>query len=91
MPSVSPDEVARLAALARIELTPAETERLSVDLGNILNHVAQLESAESVEPTHAAPERNIFRDDESTTRVGLFARDAFPDVDGKFMKVPRVF
>lgn len=91
MPSVSPDEVARLASLARIELTPTETERLAADLGNILEHVTKLEAAESAPVTHAAPERGVFRDDASQVRIGEDAHNAFPDVDGKFMKVPRVF
>lgn len=91
MPSVSPDEVARLAALARIELTPAETKRLSADLGDILNYVSKLEAAETAPAMYAAPERNVFRDDASETRIGESARDAFPDLDGRFLKVPRVF
>ena len=92
MPNVSPDEVRRLAGLARIEITDEEAERFSADLGNILEHISVLEAAEAAPVTHAAPERNVFRDDASDVQIGAdTARDAFPEKDGNFLKVPRVF
>jgi aspartyl-tRNA(Asn)/glutamyl-tRNA(Gln) amidotransferase subunit C len=92
MPQVSPEEVTRLAGLARIQVTPEEAERLSHDLGNILEHVTSLEAAEAAPVSHAAPEHNVFRDDAAEVRIGAdTARQAFPDAEGPFMKVPRVF
>ncbi len=92
MPNVSPDEVTRLAALARIELAAGEPERLAHDLGNILEHVASLEAADAAEVTHAAAERNVFRADASEVRIGENeAKEAFPEKEDSFMKVPRVF
>lgn len=91
MPSVSPDEVTRLASLARIELTPEEAARLSTDLESILGHVSTLETADPAPVTHAAPERGVFRDDAAENRIGERAHEAFPDADGRFLKVPRVF
>lgn len=91
MPDVSPDEVARLAGLARIRLAPEEAERLAADLGNILEHVSRLEAAEQAPPTHAAPERDVFRDDGAEVRIGEDARQAFPESEDGFLEVPRVF
>ena len=92
MPNVSPDEVSRLAGLARIELAEGESERLAADVSGILEHVASLEAAETAPVTHAAADRNVFRADEAETRIGAeTAREAFPEQDGAFLKVPRVF
>lgn len=91
MPHVSPEEAARLAALSRIELSPDEAERLAVDLESILAHVASLEAAEAGVGGHAAAERSVFRDDARAVRVGTGAKDAFPESEGPFLAVPRVF
>lgn len=91
MPNVTPDEVIRLAGLARIELA-GEAERLAIDLDNILNHVTALEAAEPAAALHAAADHNVFRDDASEVRIGeKTAKESFPDTNGAFLKVPRVF
>lgn len=61
------DEVARLAALARIELSHAELERLAPQLDVILESVAQVAGVATLDvpPTsHALPLTNVFRPDE---------------------------
>lgn len=91
MPNVSPDEVIRLAALARIEITPEEAAHLATDLGNILEHVTRLEGASPAPMSYIAPERNVFREDAADPHIGMNAKDQFPDSDGAFLRVPRVF
>ncbi len=91
MPDVSPEEVSRLAGLARIRLEAVETERLAADLGNILGHVSRLEAAKQAPATHAAPERGVFREDGESARIGEDAKRAFPESEDGFLKVPRVF
>lgn len=60
-------EVRRVAKLARLELDEETTERIALDLGQILEYFDQLADLklDGVEPTaHVMPIRNIFRPDE---------------------------
>ena len=66
MSSLSRDEVAKLAALARIEMSEPELENLSSQFGTILGAVARVQelNLEGVKATsHPQPIENIFRDD----------------------------
>ncbi len=87
-------EVARLAALARIDLSTEELERFAPQLDVILDSVASVsEVADSDVPpmSHALPLTNVFRDD--AVQAGLTAAQALsgaPAVeDGRF-RVPRI-
>lgn len=87
-------EVARLAALARIDLSTEELERLAPQLDVILESVASVsEVAEADVPpmSHALPLTNVFRED--VVAPGLTAAQALsgaPAVeDGRF-RVPRI-
>jgi aspartyl-tRNA(Asn)/glutamyl-tRNA(Gln) amidotransferase subunit C len=84
-----------LAKLARIELDPAEEEKLLKDLGEILAYFAELEKLDtaSVAPmTGGTDLKSAFRDDaerENTDRgAGV---EAFPEKEGGFLKIPPVF
>jgi len=86
--------VAYLTRLARIELSPAETERLEDDLRRRLDYVSQLNSVdtEKVEPTyHVLPTTNVFREDvvEPCLPIEDVLANA-PDRSGTFFRVPRV-
>jgi aspartyl-tRNA(Asn)/glutamyl-tRNA(Gln) amidotransferase subunit C len=64
--SLSREEVAHLAVLARIDLTEAELDHLAPQLSVILDSVASLQGVSSadVPPTsHALPLTNVFRED----------------------------
>ena len=64
--SLSRDEVAHLADLARIELTAAELDHLAPQLSVILESVASIQgvAGDDVPPTsHALPLTNVFRED----------------------------
>ena len=64
--ALTPDDVADLARLARIELTPAELEHLAPQLDVILESVARVAdvAADDVPPSsHALPLTNVFRAD----------------------------
>ena len=92
--SLTPDDVARLAALARIELTPAELAKLAPQLDVILESVASVAAvaADDIPPTsHALPLVNVFRDDVVTgslTREQVLANA--PDADTGRFRVPRI-
>lgn len=60
------DDVAHVAALAHIELSPAELDEFSIELSSIVDHIARLRELETdeVPPTaHAIPMENVLRDD----------------------------
>ena len=64
--ALSPQDVAGLARLARIDLTDAELEHLAPQLDVILESVAHVSdvAADDIPPTsHALPLTNVFRPD----------------------------
>lgn len=92
--ALSPSDVARLAELARIDLTPDELARLAPQLDVILDSVAEVSRvarADVLPMSHALPLTNVFRADE--VRPSLSAAEALaaaPAVeDGRF-RVPRI-
>ncbi len=64
--AISTDQVAHVARLARIELTPDEVEHYTGHLGRVLEHARELEDLDlaDVPPlAHPYPLLNVFRDD----------------------------
>lgn len=94
MSSLSRDEVARVAALARIELSAAELDRLAGELNVIVEAVAQVSAVATPDvpaTSHPLPMTNVFRDD---VPVAPLDRDevlasAPAARDGKFL-VPQI-
>ncbi len=84
-------EVLRIAALARLELSPEELERMTADLSNILEYVNQLARVEgqarSAESAQATPERE---DCVVPSRHTAELLDAAPAREGPLVQVPRV-
>ena len=74
----APDfDIQYVARLARIELTPAEEQRLGVQLNHILGYIEKLKELDvsRVDPTaHAVPLGNVTRPDE--LRPGLTIEEA---------------
>jgi aspartyl-tRNA(Asn)/glutamyl-tRNA(Gln) amidotransferase subunit C len=92
--TISRDEVAHLADLARIELTDSELDHLAPQLSVILESIASIQgvAGDDVPPTsHPLPLTNVFRDD--VVRPGLTAEEALsgaPEVEQQRFKVPRI-
>ncbi len=64
--SLSTEEVAKVAVLARLRLSPEEIETFTGQLNAIVEYVAQLQEPDvtGVEPlAHGVEVRNVFRDD----------------------------
>lgn len=64
--SLTRDEVAKVALLARLRLTPDELDTFTHQLSSIVDFVAQLQELDTtnVEPlAHGVEVRNVFRDD----------------------------
>jgi aspartyl-tRNA(Asn)/glutamyl-tRNA(Gln) amidotransferase subunit C len=64
--SLSVDDVAKVALLSRLRVSPAELEMFTGQLNSIVDYVAQLQEFDTtdVEPlAHGIEVRNVFRDD----------------------------
>ena len=92
--ALTTDDVARLAALARIDLSPQELAHLAPQLDVILDAVASVTGVASgdIPPTsHALPLVNVFRADvrcPSIEREAVLAAAPATE-DGRF-RVPRI-
>lgn len=93
-PSITRDEVAHLADLARIDLSADELDHLVPQLSVILESVASISgvAGEDIAPTsHALPLTNVFRDD--VVVPGLTAEEALsgaPEQEQQRFSVPRI-
>ena len=94
MAAITPGEVAHLAALARIDLQPADLDRFAGQLGVILGAVATVRevAGDDVPATsHPMPLTNVTRPD--VLRPGLTAAEALagaPDAAEQRFRVPRI-
>jgi aspartyl-tRNA(Asn)/glutamyl-tRNA(Gln) amidotransferase subunit C len=64
--SLSVEDVAKVALLARLRVEPAELETFTAQINSIMDYVAQLQELDTtdVEPlAHGVELRNMFRDD----------------------------
>ena len=92
--ALTPDDVADLARLARIDLTAEELERLAPQLDSILESVAHVSdvAADDIPPTsHALPITNVFRED--VVRPSLPLADVLagaPASERDRFRVPRI-
>ncbi|WIY83847.1 Asp-tRNA(Asn)/Glu-tRNA(Gln) amidotransferase subunit GatC [Propionimicrobium sp. PCR01-08-3] len=91
---LSAQDVAKLADLARIELTEEELARLAPQLDVILTSVASVAevAAEDIPPmSHAVPMENVFRDDQVRPSLpALAVLAAAPAVEDAQFRVPRI-
>jgi aspartyl-tRNA(Asn)/glutamyl-tRNA(Gln) amidotransferase subunit C len=92
--SLTPDQVHWVAHLARLELSAAELETMTRQLGAIVDYVAQLQCVDTtgVEPlAHALELHNVFRADEPAPSLPVAEALAnAPDRRGDFYGVPAV-
>jgi aspartyl-tRNA(Asn)/glutamyl-tRNA(Gln) amidotransferase subunit C len=94
VPTISRDEVAHLARLARLAVTDDELDTFAGQLDVILESVASVSevAADDIPPTtHAVPLTNVYRDD--LPSPGLTRQQALAcapaEEDGRF-RVPRI-
>ena len=91
---ITEEQVRHVARLSRLELTDQQIHTFAEQLGDVLEHVAKLESVdvEGVEPmAHALDLANVLRDD--AEKQGLTNEQALanaPDAGPPFFKVPKV-
>ncbi len=88
------EQVRKVAKLARLELTEAEIEEFTGQLGAILQYVEKMNELDtsSVEPlAHCLPISNVLRADEVQPSLGTEKALAnAPQRDDSFFKVPKI-
>ncbi|MGA1838417.1 Asp-tRNA(Asn)/Glu-tRNA(Gln) amidotransferase subunit GatC [Herbiconiux sp. 11R-BC] len=94
MSEITQEQVAHLANLARIALTPQEIESLTSELGSIVDNVAKVSevATDDVPATsHPIPLVNVYRDDvPGTTLTTEQALAGAPDHDGSRFRVTAI-
>src|SRR5438270_11145452 len=94
MSAISRDEVAHLAALARIDLRSGELDRLAGQLGQILDAVATVREVAGDDvpaPSHPMPLTNVTRPDEPRPCLPVEAVLAgAPEAEQQRFRVPRI-
>ncbi|MBX3439604.1 MAG: Asp-tRNA(Asn)/Glu-tRNA(Gln) amidotransferase subunit GatC [Planctomycetaceae bacterium] len=92
--SLTPDEIAKVADLARLTITDAERDRLQQQLADILKYVHRLDGVDTsdvVPLVHAVEVSNVLRPDvpqESLPREQALANA--PQTDGLYFLVPPI-
>ena len=91
---ISRKDVEHVAALARLALTKDETDKLTVELGQILEHadkISELDTADVEPSAHAVKLTNVLRSDE--VGIELARDDALanaPDREDDAFGVPKI-
>jgi aspartyl-tRNA(Asn)/glutamyl-tRNA(Gln) amidotransferase subunit C len=94
MAAISRDDVAHLAKLARIEMTPAELDHMANELEQILGAVKRVQevATSDIAPTsHPLSMSNVFRDD--VVKPSLTNEEALSGAPAKSeerFKVPQI-
>jgi aspartyl-tRNA(Asn)/glutamyl-tRNA(Gln) amidotransferase subunit C len=88
--ALTPEEVRRVAALARLELTAAEEELFAHQLSRVLVEIDQLDRFEAVEDGAEALERLLPADDPVPGLAPELVLANAPATYGAFVVVPRV-
>ena len=92
--SISREEVAKVANLARLELSAEEMDVMAEQMGTVLGYVAKLEEIDgtNIKPTtHVLDIENSFRED--VVQPSLSQAEALangPDQNGEAFVVPRI-
>jgi aspartyl-tRNA(Asn)/glutamyl-tRNA(Gln) amidotransferase subunit C len=94
MSALTPDDIRRIAALARLRLDDDEVARIAAQFAGIIGHLERLRAVptDGVEPLdHPLPLVDVLRDD--VPRPGLSHDEALsgaPDAAAGQFRVPRV-
>lgn len=94
MSEISAEQVAHLANLARIDLSPHEIASLTAELGQIVDAVAKVTEVAGPDvpaTSHPLPLTNVFRDDvEAPCLTVEQALSGAPDRDGDKFRVAAI-
>jgi aspartyl-tRNA(Asn)/glutamyl-tRNA(Gln) amidotransferase subunit C len=84
------DEVRKIAALSRLELTPDEEQRFLRQLGEIVDYIDQLRRFQAIDPGEDAPPALEAADLAADCLPVEVVLDNAPQVDAPFLVVPAV-
>lgn len=94
MSEITTDQVAHLASLARILLTPEEIEKLTGELDSIVDSVAKVNEVATPDvpaTSHPIPLQNVFRADVAgVTLTQEQALSGAPEHDGSRFRVSAI-
>ncbi len=96
--AITKEDVKKLAALARIKLSPEEEESLVKDMGNILGYVEQIKEVTGTLDTsdkNATKEKikNVMREDANPHESGIHTEALLseaPQREGPYVKVKKI-
>jgi aspartyl-tRNA(Asn)/glutamyl-tRNA(Gln) amidotransferase subunit C len=91
--SIDKQTIDRLGTLARIELTPVEKKRLTIQLDRIVGYVKQLQqldTGKSKSSRPAAESAALRRDNTAPCIDRDSVLDQAPDTTNHFFRVPRI-
>lgn len=98
-------DVARIAALSRIALTPTEAERIGDDIEKIIHYVSEIRGASVLAPTpgeggalreqtsETGMTYNILREDGGAHAGGVYSEallSGVPTREGNYVKVKKI-
>ena len=90
----TPDDVKRLAALARLRVPEEDLARFAEEFEGILGYVGKLDELSLPSRGASVPEvRNIFREDGEPTITGIWTERLtaqFPERDGDSLSVKQI-
>jgi len=92
--AISEKEVAYIAELSELQLSPEEAQEYEQSLNSILDYMSQLQQLDTcgIEPTtHVLPLQNVFRED--VVKPGLSREEALqnaPACTETSFKVPKI-
>ncbi|WP_104081500.1 Asp-tRNA(Asn)/Glu-tRNA(Gln) amidotransferase subunit GatC [Cryobacterium sp. Y11] len=94
MSEITAEQVAHLAYLARIDLSPLEITNLTHDLGQIVDSIAKVSevaTADTPATSHPMPLTNVFREDIVVPSLTVEqALSGAPDRAGDKFRVPAI-
>lgn len=92
--AINKETIEHLAELARVKISDKQKEKLAFDLEGILGHFQELTELDTrdVSPVTGGTDlMNVFKNDEENDELLSKGKDAFPEKEKGFLKVPAVF
>lgn len=91
---VSKDDLAKLAEMARIELTPEELAEMEGDFESIVEYVSHVQEVVGGDEEKVAGDlRNVMREDGEPHESGQYTDDLvaqFPHKEGNYLKTKKI-
>lgn len=91
---ITPEDIASLAKLSQIELTPEERDRLVPEIESIVSYISEIADVAAELPEHVVgPVHNVLRDDTNPHEGGIHTDAllaAAPARKGNYFSVKKI-